>query len=51
MQEKIRADARLSAREQQEQIDWIESIRKQRIQALLQEDDHGTGKDEVISPE
>jgi hypothetical protein len=51
MQEKIRADARLSAEEMKEQVEWIETIRRQRIQELLKEDDRGTGKDEIISPE
>jgi hypothetical protein len=51
MQEKIRADARLSAEEKKEQVEWIETIRRQRIQELLKEDDRGTGKDEIISPE
>jgi hypothetical protein len=51
MQEKIRTDLRLSNEEKKEQLEWIENIRTQRIQALLQEDDHGTSKDEVISPE
>jgi hypothetical protein len=47
----IRADPRLTEEEQSTQCKWVQVLAEQRIQALLQEDDNGTSKDEVIRPE
>jgi len=51
MQDSIRANGTLTAQEQNAQIKWIQQLRDQCIQELLKEDDDGTSKDEVISPE
>jgi hypothetical protein len=47
----IRADTTLTEQEQTTQCTWIQQLAQQRIKALLQEDDHGDSKDEIISPE
>jgi hypothetical protein len=47
----ICADTTLTEQEQKTQCVWIQDLAQQRINALLEEEDRGTNKDEIISPE